>query len=193
MWLRISPGKTPAAASAMYPSSRLTAVVPLLTALVGLAPDLASGAHHRRTSLHTTSECVDIESCAACAEAGCAFASDTCTAGPSSDLGVCCDEDTSKAKGASWLCDDGCNTCSCDHTGAISAKGCEIMSNEQQPESLDSELVLVVLVALHSCLPGHLLLVLLLPEEGQGPVAQRARQGRGGRPARRRRLMPVCS
>ena len=152
MWLRISPGKTPAAASAMYPSSRLTAVVPLLTALVGLAPDLASGAHHRRTSLHTTSECVDIESCAACAEAGCAFASDTCTAGPSSDLGMCCDEDTSKAKGASWLCDDGCNTCSCDHTGAISAKGCEIMSNEQQPESLDSELVVVVLASVPAVL-----------------------------------------
>lgn len=41
----------------------------------------------------------------------------------------------------------------------------------------------------HSCICGHRVPVLLLPQEGQGPVAQRAGQGRGGRPARCRRLI----
>ena len=117
-------------------------VFPLIFASVGLDPDRTSRAHRRQTS-----ECVDIESCTACAEAGCAFTSGACTAGPGSELSVCCDADKSKAKGDSWLCADGCNTCTCDNSGAISAKGCEIMSTAtpERPGRLNSELVVVAL------------------------------------------------
>ena len=116
---------------------------PLIFASVSLVPDgTTSGDLHRQTS-----ECVDIESCAACVEARCAFTSGACTAGPASDMSVCCDADPSKAKGDSWLCADECNTCTCDNTGAISAKGCETMSPAQpgHPVRLNSELVVVAL------------------------------------------------
>jgi hypothetical protein len=118
---------------------------PLIFDSVRLGPDGTSGAHHHRQ----TSECVDIASCAACVEAGCAFTSGECTdrAGPGSELSVCCDADKSKAKGDNWLCADGCNTCTCDNSGAISAKGCEMMSTAtpEHPGRLNSELVVVVL------------------------------------------------
>ena len=124
------------------PATRLMSMFPLIFASVGLVPDgTTSGTNHRQTI-----ECVDIESCAACVEARCAFTSGACTAGPVSDMSVCCAADPTKAKGDSWLCADECNTCTCDNSGAISAKGCDTMSPAQPRHlRLNSELVLVAL------------------------------------------------
>eukprot|EP00320_Phaeocystis_rex_P019664 CAMPEP_0119094030 /NCGR_PEP_ID=MMETSP1178-20130426/164935_1 /TAXON_ID=33656 /ORGANISM="unid sp, Strain CCMP2000" /LENGTH=169 /DNA_ID=CAMNT_0007077729 /DNA_START=77 /DNA_END=586 /DNA_ORIENTATION=- len=118
--------------------------------VAGRGRDVASDANKR------TSDCSGIESCNVCAEtAGCAFVSGACASGANTGVSVCCDEDLSKAKGDRWLCDDGCNTCSCDRMGIITAQGCETLSaaiNEQRSERLDSELVVVALALIPAVL-----------------------------------------
>ena len=52
---------------------------------------------------------------------------------------VCCMGDPNHALGASWMCDDGCSTCTCQGDGSISADGCGGPPTDSQPSTYGLE------------------------------------------------------
>ena len=110
-----------------------------------LTSSLSTAAALRRAA----DDCASIvDGCAACAEAGCRFASGVCGSGAPTEVSGCCEKDKTKAVGDSWLCDDGCNLCTCEASGAVVAHGCEDFSPEPSDPAAggtDSETVVVAL------------------------------------------------
>ena len=93
-------------------------------------------------------DCSGRESCAGCTAAGCSWIETTmsCTepSGALVETMDCCAADPNHAAGASWMCDDRCNTCTCTADGSIKAAGCIIdLPAPEQPPSLFSEEYLV--------------------------------------------------
>lgn len=79
-------------------------------------------------------KCTEFRSqgCAVCIDNGCMWqagaqsCADDCEKDESCAhvAAECCDGDPNHGRGESWLCDDGCNTCTCDAAGVITAAGC---------------------------------------------------------------------
>ena len=58
-----------------------------------------------------------------------------------------CVEDPSKLVGEEWLCDDGCNTCTCGPDGTVTAFGCEVQGGQGPPASNHLEQITVAVAA----------------------------------------------
>ena len=67
--------------------------------------------------------------------------------------GDACREDPTKRIGDSWLCDDGCNTCTCNPDGHVEAYGC--VPEGPKPsggEQMEQTLVAIAATAVIACL-----------------------------------------
>ncbi|KAL1521283.1 hypothetical protein AB1Y20_020952 [Prymnesium parvum] len=66
------------------------------------------------------------------------------------EMSGCCDEDDSHARAASWLCDDECNTCSCED-GVVKASGCKSGAKDGSGQPNEAYVVQLAIGAVLLC------------------------------------------